>query len=131
MKRLFATVALATALGCATYGPVMLETQGPLRRQAERVVERHDKYVQTDLTITGAQRSSYLEQSSKAREIVMIDQVSAESLAYVLAPVLDRHDAYVYEDATLDELEKGVFLGSSEALRSLLSKARAMGIPQH
>jgi len=112
----------ALALTACIGLPLTLPTEGALRRSVERVVERHDAYVQQDISL-GVAGQLYLQESSFALSLVQLEQVSPAQLEAALDPVMDRHDAYVYKDLTIDQLEAATYLATTEALRRLLDAA--------
>lgn len=118
-------VAVLSLAGCMAPGPVMIPTEGALTRQVERIVLRHDAYVQADARLVEQERSAYLAQSGDALALVqgMPQGVPAQLLYSKLTPVLARHDGYVRVDLSLDPLDGESYLASSEGLKSLMKAA--------
>ena len=122
MKTLLLALALLLPMGltaCAS-APAEIQTEGALRRQVERVCDRHDAYVLADESLSDPDESAFLAESASARAAVELPALTPAFLISVLGPVMDRHDAYVRADGDLDEVERGVYLGSTEGVRSLL-----------
>jgi hypothetical protein len=131
MKNLLLTLALtlaATLAGGATLTVVscisapidLVPTDGAIGRQVERVLVRHDAYVDADLSIGADSASLAKVQSNAVRSLALLGQVRRSALGLALSPVVERHDAYVAADLTLDDLERATYLASSEQLQRLL-----------
>jgi hypothetical protein len=110
-------IALSLALCACVSAPVdLVKTDGAIGRQIDRVLTRHDLYVQTD----PAAPAGALAESDAVRSLAMLGEVRRASLGAAFAPVADRHDGYVRADPTLDELELETYLASTSQLRRLL-----------
>jgi hypothetical protein len=120
-----AFAACALLLGSCLTAPeaITLETDGALRRQVERLVDRHDGYVLSDLEISLEVQRAALGESAALEALVALPQVSRGALGVALQPVADRHDAYVRADTRLDaDLEAATYLATSAQLRRLAGK---------
>lgn len=118
MKTLLLIAPLFLA-ACATPGMVPLD--GAVGRSIERVVERHDVYVEADESLAQLDNEAYLSESIAAMSLLVMPEVLGETAAVMLDPIMNRHDAYVSADAELDELERAIYLESTERLRSLFA----------
>lgn len=120
MKNLLISLSLCVAAACAT--PGMIPMEPVVTRSIDRVLTRHDMYVNTDPTILEGDMLVYLLESQIVRFTVDgQDEVDAEFLLILLTPVMDRHDAFINGDPGLEQIERDVYLNSTARLRSLLS----------
>lgn len=119
--------AIALSVVACVAAPLFLETEGALRRQVERVVDRHDAYVSADASLSEDAKQLDLQQSADVRMLISLPEVGAGTLKGALRPVMDRHDAYVYEDASLDELDRSQYLATTAGLREMLEAAAPSG----
>lgn len=119
MKRLLCGLTLAL-VACAST-PEMIPTEGPVSSLVERVVERHDSYVEADGSLSPEAKGAALAESAGASALMALPEISGSMLSKSMEPVMQRHDAYVSADASLDDLERGIYLESTERLRSLIA----------
>jgi len=117
MKTLILALSLAVA---ACSSPYVLVVDPPVASTAQRVVDRHDSYVQGDSALFGSDRDDFLEESSRVEMLISLPEVSALALDAALQPVMARHDAYVGADASLGLLQRDIYLESTARLRALL-----------
>lgn len=121
MKQILIALALTFSLGsCISVQPDTLATDGPLGRQVQRLVSRHDDYVLGDDTLPGTATDAALAESAGLEALMGFPSVARTSLAAALEPVASRHDAYVRADPVLDELEREMFLATSDGLLRLV-----------
>ena len=113
-----------TLTSCMALSPETLPTDGPLGRQIQRVLSRHDSYVLGDLALADAAQEVALAQSAALDAIAGLPEVSRTALQVALEPVADRHDGYVRADSALDDLERQTYLGSTDSLRRLVALAK-------
>jgi len=119
---------LSLTLGACISAPIdTVPTDGAMGRQLERVLSRHDAYVQADAALPPAEAELDLAQSAGVRSLAMLGEVRRGALAAALAPVADRHDAYVKDDLTLEQLEVDTYLASTESLRRVLEPGAEVG----
>lgn len=118
MKNLLTVTALSLAAACATPGMIPMEPY--VTRSIDRVLTRHDEYVNTDPALTTSEVDAYLGQSAAVRVTVVLGEVDAVFLLALLDPVMDRHDDFIRGDAGLDLAERDIYLNSTVRIRSLL-----------
>lgn len=118
MKTLLLSLPLILG-ACAS--PRALPTAGPLRNSVERVLARHDAYVQADPSLSPVSRSTYLADSAWVEAMMALPEVDGPLLFEALEPVMVRHDVYVSTDLSLSPLERDIYLESTARLRSLLA----------
>lgn len=121
----FLAISFAVLTACAALGPVSIPTSGPVMRQVQRVVERHDSYVNADTRLAPEVKTADLAESQAVLELMvaMPDGVPPTMLEPRLTPVMDRHDHYVSFDTSLDPLNHDSYLATTEGLRELLKAA--------
>ena len=113
---------LSLTLGACISAPIdTVKTDGAMGRQLDRVLVRHDAYVQSDAALSPVEVEADLAQSDGVRSLSMLGEVRRAALAAALAPVVDRHDSYVRDDLTLEQLEVDTYLASTESLRRVLA----------
>lgn len=116
MNKIYTSLAALVLVACVSTRMVTVE--GPLERQFDRVIERHDFYAEMEGD------SSALLESEELQLLLDLVEVDSGLLLDASEPVLDRHDDYVRGDAALDqELELPLYLKGSAAVRSLLETA--------
>ena len=117
-------LAVVTALFAACVSLTSYEPSDAFIRTVDRVLDRHDLYVQTDPSLDEEEAELFLFDSEIVR--AMLDGVDLELdralLLSELSPILARHDAFVLGDDGLDDVEKGIFLESSARIRSILTR---------
>ena len=118
MRNLLTTFALALTVACST--PTMEPMRGAVVSTIERVVERHDSYVNTDEGLDVMERDVALFESASVDAMLSLDEVNARVLEDSLEPVMVRHDEYVYTDPLLEDIEREIYMESTARLRSLL-----------
>lgn len=119
MKNLLLSLSLLLC-ACASAPIDLVQTDGAIGRQIERVLARHDAYVGADAALAPEVRAADLAQSDGVRSLAMLGEVRRAALGASLAPVEDRHDAYVRADGSLEPLESETYLASTDQLRRLL-----------
>jgi len=126
------TLALALTLSCASCAilakpadVIPVGEDSAVTRMVDRVVARHDMYVQDDAGILPADLELYLGESATARMLVHeLEEVQVDRLSSFLNPVMDRHDLYVQTDPYIDaDLDARVYLATTERLRSIIEQA--------
>lgn len=118
MKNLLLSLPLMLC-ACATPGTLPLDAATV--RTAERVIERHDTYVEADETLTEDGRELALADSANATTLLVLNEVPVGLMQSLMGPVMDRHDNYVSIDLDLDDLERDIYLASTVRLRSLFA----------
>ena len=116
-------LALVLLCACVSTRVDTLKTDGAIGRQIDRVLTRHDVYVEADLSLAPLEADAALAQSDGVRSLAMLGEVRRFALRNALWPVSGRHDDYVRADLGLDELERETYLASSEQLRRLLGSS--------
>ena len=117
MRRLLVLAPLA----CVAVPVDMVQTDGALGRQVERMLQRHDSYVLDDVSLAPEAADEALEQAGAVKALMALPEVRRAALRGAVLPVADRHDAYVRADVALDQLEVETYLGSTDSLRRFLA----------
>lgn len=113
---------LPLALGACAASPEMVPMAPPVVRSVERVLDRHDAYVQADQALDADALSAALWESEEARSAVTsVEAMPGTMLGGLLEGPMARHDAYVSSDLELDPLIRSVYLESTARLRSLIA----------
>lgn len=92
-----------------------------------KVISRHDRYVQADQGTNQVKRSDFIVNSLKLRALIKRKEVKASVLGPFLWPLLQRHDAYIEGDEKLKKVLKRTRLRSSDILRKILIEAGYQG----
>lgn len=122
MKRLLTVLAPVALLVACNSTPYMLQTEGALRNTAERVVKRHDAYVQADLSLDAEGVALRLSESAELKALANLPQVAGSILEEALEPVAARHDSYVKAQEQ-DLLVRDIYLEDTARLRSIAGVA--------
>ena len=123
IKTILLLLLAVTALGC-TRGVIKTENIAEL---TGKVIDRHDRYLQEDKSLTPIKRNDLLILSFNVRQRVEKKEVSADELGFFLWPLLIRHDAYIEGDKKLKKVLKRTRLRSSDILRKILIEAGYQG----
>lgn len=117
-------VAVLALLTAACVSLTAYQPSDAFVRSVERVVERHDLYLQTDPGYTQDEVEILLTES--AAVLLLLDNdadgIDRELYLALISPLLERHDAFVNADEGLDDVEKGIYLESSARIRSILTR---------
>jgi hypothetical protein len=121
--------ALLLVLASCAATPVAVPMQPAVVRTIERVLERHDLYVQTDPALSEAEMEAALDASAAVRPLLGLAEVPSSVLELELLSVMARHDDYIASDPGLDELEREVYLADTARLRAILAAVPSELVP--